>query len=315
MTTAAFRHIDLSSQLEGTTKPWSKVDIDARSFAQEEVTRDVISLRAQDPAAFTTDNAGFSLHRAPTASAPDWFFPPPGAEAVDKVRDAYYSEVEALLREHLPTRPSKVVIFDHTIRRRAPDAPRAPVQQVHVDQTAGAAAVRVRRHVPDPAEAERLLRGRFQIVNVWRPIGHAASDTPLAVIDWRSTARDDFVPIDLLYPSQSLREAGSTGDANVGGREVRAPESSRLSTEGYEIAGETLGVSANPAHRFFYAPDMQPDEVLLLKCYDSHGEGEAPNGRPGLAVGSPHTAFVDPKTPPDALPRQSIEVRCLVFYD
>ena len=146
---------------------------------------------------------------------------------------------------------------------------------------------------------------------MWRPIGHAASDMPLAVVDWRSTAPGDFVPVDLLYPEES--QAG--GDANVGGSERRAPESSWHSTEGYQVAGETLGVLANPAHRFYYAPAMRPDEVLLLKCYDSHGEGELPAGRPGLAVGSPHTAFRDPKTPPDAPPRQSIEVRCLVFYD
>jgi hypothetical protein len=38
-------------------------------------------------------------------------------------------------------------------------------------------------------------------------------------------------------------------------------------------------------------------------------------GFPGLAVRTPHTAFVDPQTPPDAPGRQSIEVRCLIFYE
>lgn len=59
---------------------------------------------------------------------------------------------------------------------------------------------------------------------------------------------------------------------------------------------------------------MTPDEVMFIKCFDSRSEGQ-PNGRKGLAALTPHTAFVDPATPPDAKGRQSIEVRCLVFYE
>jgi hypothetical protein len=70
--------------------------------------------------------------------------------------------------------------------------------------------------------------------------------------------------------------------------------------------GETYGVAYNPAHRWYYAPDMQPTEALLLKCFDSKTDG--------TARFSPHTAFVDPTTPPDAAPRESIELRTLVFH-
>jgi hypothetical protein len=52
---------------------------------------------------------------------------------------------------------------------------------------------------------------------------------------------------------------------------------------------------------------MQPDEALLLKCYDS-----ATDGRARFA---PHTAFEDPTTPADAQPRESIEIRTLVFHE
>jgi hypothetical protein len=44
----------------------------------------------------------------------------------------------------------------------------------------------------------------------------------------------------------------------------------------------------------------------LLKCYDSATDGRARFG--------PHTAFIDPTTPPDAAPRESIELRALVFH-
>ena len=45
---------------------------------------------------------------------------------------------------------------------------------------------------------------------------------------------------------------------------------------------------------------------LLLKCFDSNTDGRARF--------APHTAFVDPTTPPDAPPRESIELRTLVFH-
>ncbi|ORY75944.1 hypothetical protein BCR35DRAFT_332941 [Leucosporidium creatinivorum] len=76
----------------------------------------------------------------------------------------YYSEVETLLKN--VTGASKVIIFDHTIRRgekegeETPDTPesRKPVSRVHVDQTPMSGRRRVERHASSPAEAERLLR-------------------------------------------------------------------------------------------------------------------------------------------------------------
>ena len=59
-------------------------------------------------------------------------------------------------------------------------------------------------------------------------------------------------------------------------------------------------------HRWYYVPRMRADEVLFLKCYDSKTDGRARF--------APHTAFADPTTPADAPPRESIEVRALVFH-
>ena len=77
--------------------------------------------------------------------------------------------------------------------------------------------------------------------------------------------------------------------------------------------GETFTVVPNEKHRFYYVKDMAPDEALFIKCFDSRSEVH-PNGRPGVAAYTPHTAFQDPATPADAKGRQSIEVRALVFY-
>jgi hypothetical protein len=78
--------------------------------------------------------------------------------------------------------------------------------------------------------------------------------------------------------------------------------------------GETYHVAPNEKHEFYYVKDMTPEEVLFIKCFDSWSQGQ-PRGKDGIAALTPHTAFVDPATPEDAQPRQSIEVRCLVFYE
>lgn len=210
------------------------------------------------------------------------------------------------MREKLPG-IKKVVIFDHTIRRNEKTSPRQPVQGVHVDQTPGSAEARVRRHLPAD-EAEELLKGRYQIINVWRPISHPATDFPLAVIDWRTTQPEDFVEVDLLYPK---RQAGDDGDDR--GKEVVPERKNSLDVSNYEIKGETYGVAPNDRHRFFYMKDMTPEETMFIKCFDSRSQSVG--GVKGLAGMTPHTAFMDPNTPKDTPGRQSIEVRCLVFYE
>lgn len=195
----------------------------------------------------------------------------------DEVRRTYYPEAERVIAEH--TGASKVFIFDHTLRRRvkgaedrAKGAPRQPATRVHVDHTANSGPQRVRDFFGD--DAERLLRGRVQVINLWRPIRGPLRDAPLAVCDVESVAPNDLVPSDLVYQHR---------------------------------VGETYGVTYNPSHRWYYVPEMQPHEALLLKCYDS-----ATDGRARFV---PHTAFIDPTAPDDAPPRESIELRTLVFHE
>jgi hypothetical protein len=194
----------------------------------------------------------------------------------DEVRRVYYPEAERFLTKL--TGADRVLVFDHTVRRRLAgaadrqtDAPRQPVSRVHVDHTERSGPQRVRDLLPD--DAEKLLRGRVQIINAWRPIRGPLRDTPLAVCDARTVKTEQLVPSDLLYRHR---------------------------------VGETYSVIFDPAHRWFYLPEMEPDEVLLLKCYDSKIDGRARF--------APHSAFTDPTTPPDALARESIELRTLVFH-
>lgn len=214
------------------------------------------------------DREGFALVRHPTR-VKDFY-------NEEEVRAVYYPAVEAFLRATL--KADRVFIFDHTVRNRiegAPDirggGPRQPATRVHVDQTAVSGANRVREHLPD--EAEELLKGRVQVINLWRPIRGPLRDSPLAMADGTTVAPDDLIASDLIYPNRR---------------------------------GEIYSVRYNPNHRWFYFPEMTTDEALLLKCYDSATDGRTRFG--------PHTAFVDPTTPPDAAPRESIEVRTLVFH-
>jgi hypothetical protein len=89
----------------------------------------------------------------------------------------------------------QIVLLD--VRHRLPgelDFRRLPVPRVHVDHTAASAIARVHRHLP-ASDVPKLLQGRFQIINLWRPIANPALDWPLALCDYRSVdfKRDAFV--------------------------------------------------------------------------------------------------------------------------
>lgn len=221
---------------------------------------------------FSLDEVGFQLltHRSAVKNFWD----------EDEIKRVYYPESIDLLKR--VTGAAEVRIFDHTLRRRVPGendrsakpgVPRQPANRVHVDQTAASGVSRLRIEYPD--DADELLRRRVAIVNLWRPIKSAALDAPLAVCDARSVAPKDLVASDLVF------------------RDRR---------------GETYNLIYNPSQRWFYAPAMRPDEVLLLKCFDSRDDG-------AVARFAPHTAFIDPTAPRDAPPRESIELRTFVIFE
>jgi hypothetical protein len=217
----------------------------------------------------TLDGQGFALVDAPTRVTD--FYDEKQLEAT------YYREAEDLVKR--ATGASRVVVFDHTIRRRTPGVedrtpgiPRQPVTRIHGDYTEVSGPQRVRDLMG--AEADDLLNRRFAIVNVWRPIRGPLYDAPLAVCDAKSVADGDLLGQDLIYRDRT---------------------------------GEIYGLTFNPAHRWYYAPAMQANEALLLKCFDS--------ARDGRARFMPHTSFADPNAPADMLPRESIELRTLVFFD
>ncbi len=186
----------------------------------------------------------------------------------------YYPEVQRLVRT--VTGASRVVVFDHTLRtgdlaeQRAKKI-REPVLWAHNDYTEWSGPQRVREILPQ--EAEQLLRHRFAIIQVWRAIAKPIQSSPLALVDARSVSGNDLLPAERRYPDR---------------------------------VGETYQLQYNPDHLWFYFPEMQRDEAIVFKVYDSQTHGRARF--------TPHTSFIDPSTPSDAPPRQSIEVRTFAFF-
>jgi hypothetical protein len=70
--------------------------------------------------------------------------------------------------------------------------------------------------------------------------------------------------------------------------------------------GQTYSVKYNPDHKWYWFPRMRRDEALVFKVYDSMKDGRA--------RWTAHSAFDDPTAPPNATPRESIEIRTLAFF-
>ncbi|CZT21142.1 related to 7alpha-cephem-methoxylase P8 chain [Ramularia collo-cygni] len=159
----------------------------------------------------------------------------------EKIKANYYPEVEKVLLDNARG-AKRVFIFDHTVRRSDPNAKRAPVNRAHIDQTTKSAIQRVNYHMG--GEAEELLKGRYRLINVWRPLNGPVVASPLAYADSRSVPDDDIVPVEHRYPHRT---------------------------------GETAGVKYTPNGKWHYWSGMKNDERILLQCYDSKDKARTPH--------------------------------------
>jgi len=186
----------------------------------------------------------------------------------------YQRQTEALVKRL--TGADKVVSFGPIVRTNASGAHghNQPAHGAHVDYGARTVADFTRDLLPAD-EAERRLAGRHMLLNVWRPIVMVES-APFAVCDASTVKRED------LFDSEVV---GGLGDFN------------RRSLWGFNLAYD-------PDHRWYWVPHMQPWEVLVFKLFDSD---------PDAVQLTAHSAFEHPDTPPDAAPRQSIEVRTIAY--
>jgi len=187
----------------------------------------------------------------------------------------YCRQVEALVAQL--TGASRVVSFGPVIRTSAggTHGHNQPAFGAHVDYGARTVADYTRDLLTED-EAERRLAGRHMLINVWRPIAMVES-APLAVADAGTVRRED------LFRSEVRGGLGGVA----------------RSLWGFNLAYD-------PGHRWYWVPHMQPWEALAFKLFDSD---------PDAVQFTAHSAFDDPSTPPDAAPRQSVEVRTIAYLD
>ncbi|OCL06698.1 hypothetical protein AOQ84DRAFT_296504 [Glonium stellatum] len=216
---------------------------------------------------YTLSNHGFQLVRH--QSQEDQF-------RIDKrVKEEYYRECEVLIKA--VTGGTRAHVFGHQVRRgpsnwhslgKGNASIKGPLHRVHIDQSYDGAELVLRKLLPD--EADELVKRRWQIINIWRPINTIYKD-PLAVADAYSIPDTDLIPASVIYPS---------------------------------YRNETFTVKPNSQHRWYFKNAQRPDEVLLIKCFDSDTT---------VARRVTHCAFRDSEMD-NRDDRESIEVRCIVFY-
>ena len=219
----------------------------------------------------SVDREGFELLRHTTA-VEDLY-------ADNAIEQVYKPEIVALLRHRFGA--SQVVIFDVTRRSggaagaQNPDGLRRPASRLHVDYTVKSGPQRTKDILGEDEVARLTAVGaRIIQVNVWRPIRGPVERSPLALADASTVQQDDLIATDQIFPDR---------------------------------IGEIYNLAHDPSQRWYYAPRMTTDEILLIKGWDSLDDGRARF--------TPHSAFNPPQMRNDAPPRASIEVWTFVVIE
>ena len=190
---------------------------------------------------------------------------------------AYMDETIALLRRLTGARDvfsanSSTIRYSPVLRN-----PRAmtPAMWAHFDFT----AEETQGQLDDVLDATGFTPkpySRFVLYQGWRALSPPPQDLPLAICDGRTVAPADVVPIEYH-------------------KEV----------DGRDVIYRSCGARFSADHRWWYYPDMRPDEMLLFKGYDS---------ALGEAMKTLHVAIDDPAQD-RTVPRISIESRYFVLFD
>ena len=162
----------------------------------------------------------------------------------EQIKTVYEAEIEQFLKA--VTGCYRVAIFDHTVRASDPEIREAkhirePAYLVHNDYTARSGFVCLEENLGD--DAAELAKGRFQILNIWRPLVDPVEDYPLALCDARSLNASELIAT-----------------------ERRAPNH----------VGEIQLAVHSPQQRWYYFSAMRPHEVLLFKTFESIESGTQP---------------------------------------
>lgn len=194
----------------------------------------------------------------------------------EAIKSRFYAQIVDFVKAH--TGANRVEVFDHTIRKRLP------------------ADLKVQTTVQRPAVM--LVHSDYTIKSGPQRVHDLLPTEADQLLQQRVAFYNVWKPLYRRVDELPLAMCDATTDADE--------DMLRMELKYRERTGEIYVMRYSPTHRWYYFPKMEPDQALLLKTYDSETDGRA------RFMG--HSAFEDPTTPPDALKRESIEVRTMAFF-
>jgi hypothetical protein len=192
----------------------------------------------------------------------------------DEVKSVYYPEVERLLKRM--TGAERVLVFDHIVRN----------------------PVLAKRGEKGAREPAKIVHNDYSLKSAPRRVRDHLPEEADRLLSRR------FAEINVWRAIHGPIESSPLALCDA--RSLSAEDIVPTDLVYRERVGETYGFLYNPKHRWYYFPHLERNEAILLKCYDSEDDGRARF--------TAHTSFDDPSSPPNAAPRESIEVRALVFW-
>ena len=214
-----------------------------------------------------------------------------------EVERVFYPEMEKLLLEFFPD-ATDALVYNHDVfdkhyqgdraedqANKNPGVNAAYANLVHNDLNDNSGRVRCRELLTrnlrnfgreqryTEAEAEAKMSRRFMSINLAKPM-ETVQQNPFVLCAWPSFADQPYINNYRVYDDR---------------------------------VGETTRFTNRPEHEWYWLPQQQPNEVSMLKCYDSVTDGS-------VSRWSFHTACIDPTAADDAPCRKNVVVRSYVFF-
>ncbi len=214
-----------------------------------------------------------------------------------EVERVFYPEMEKLLLQVFPD-ATDALVYNHDVFDRDYQGDRTEDQAnknpgvnanyanlVHNDLNDNSGRVRCRELLTknlrnfgreqnySEAEADEKMSRRFMSINLAKPM-ETVEQNPFVLCAWPSFADQPYINNYRVYDDR---------------------------------VGETTRFTYRPEHEWYWLPNQTPNEVSMLKCYDSVLDGS-------VSRWSFHTACIDPTAPEDARCRKNVVVRSYVFF-
>lgn len=214
-----------------------------------------------------------------------------------EVERVFYAEMEALLLDFFPG-ATDALVYNHDVFDKDYPGDRTEDQDnknpgvnatyanlVHNDLNDNSGRVRCRELLTKnlrnfgreqnytEQEADKKMSRRFMSINLAKPM-ETVQQNPFVLCAWPSFADQPYINNYRVYDDR---------------------------------VGETTRFTHRSEHEWYWLPQQRPDEVSMLKCYDSVTDGS-------ISRWSFHTACIDHSAPADAPCRKNVVVRSFVFF-